>query len=202
MQQPEKGKFIVFEGGDRCGKTTQSNLLTQYLIKSGKKTVLIGFPNRETEIGKLINKHLKGEVNFSPDVAHLLFAANRREMQKNLIKYLSSGINVVCDRYYYSGMAYSYANGIDISWCLDVDDGIIDPDLVIQIETSAEVASSRPGYGLEKGENIAFQKKVAEGFQYFQRRDYWVVVDGNEEKTKISTLIKKMVASRLFGDSG
>lgn len=71
-----RGKFIVFEGLDRSGKSTLSRLLKDQLGKEAK-VELIAFPNRQTEMGKTINKFLTSQMNLSHEAIHLLFSANR-----------------------------------------------------------------------------------------------------------------------------
>ena len=44
------------------------------------------------------------------------------------------GKNIVCDRYWYSGVAYSYAKGLDFDWCIKPDEGLIEPDLIIYLK--------------------------------------------------------------------
>ena len=71
-----RGKFIVFEGLDRSGKTTASRHLAQLLEKSSP-VKLISFPNRTSPIGKLINDYLSKGISLEPKLLHLLFSANR-----------------------------------------------------------------------------------------------------------------------------
>ena len=51
---------------------------------------------------------------------------------------LESGTNVICDRYAYSGVAYSVAKGLDFEWCLGADRGLVLPDLILYFDASAE----------------------------------------------------------------
>mmetsp|Transcript_22908 Transcript_22908/g.38369 ORF Transcript_22908/g.38369 Transcript_22908/m.38369 type:complete len:98 (+) Transcript_22908:130-423(+) len=74
-----RGAFILFEGIDRCGKTTQSKMLTETLLKQGIKAEHMRFPDRTTEIGKMINAYLTNSVDTDDKAIHLLFAANRWE---------------------------------------------------------------------------------------------------------------------------
>lgn len=141
-----RGKFIVFEGLDRSGKTTASKHLTQ-LLKESHPTIHISFPNRTSPIGKLINDHLSKGVNLSPQLLHLLFSANRWEYESELRKMLEEGTTVICDRYYHSGIAYSYANGIDMEWARHPDQGLLQPDIIIYLKSDPEVLAKRQGYG-------------------------------------------------------
>ena len=64
---------------------------------------------------------------------------NRWEQKDKLADLLlNQGINIICDRYSYSGVAYSSAKGLDFKWCLNADRGLIKPDLVIYIDVDIE----------------------------------------------------------------
>lgn len=70
-----RGAFIVFEGIDRCGKSTQAALLSKSLPSS----IGIRYPDRTSTIGTLINSYLASASNMSDETIHLLFSANRWE---------------------------------------------------------------------------------------------------------------------------
>ena len=72
------------------------------------------------------------------EAVHLLFSMNRWENKSQLMEILRSGTDIVCDRYAYSGVAYSVAKGLDFEWCLGADRGLILPDLVIYFDASAQ----------------------------------------------------------------
>ena len=65
------------------------------------------------------------------EAVHLLFAGNRWEEKRQIAELLESGTHVICDRYAYSGVAYSLAKGLNFEWCCGADRGLIMPDLVI-----------------------------------------------------------------------
>lgn len=73
----------------------------------------MNFPDRTTPIGHMINDFLRQQTELSNEAIHLLFSANRWEQMKNIKETLESGINIICDRYWYSGVAYSTAKGMD-----------------------------------------------------------------------------------------
>ena len=83
---------------------------------------------------------------------------------KEINEKLDSGINVVCDRYWYSGVAYSSAKGLNYDWCKNADKGLQKPDLVIYLKGDPEVLAHRQGYGVERFEKLEFQKKVGKLF--------------------------------------
>ena len=77
----------------------------------------------------------------------MLFSANRWEKMKFISEKLESGCNIVCDRYWYSGVAYSHAKGLDLDWCIAPDQGLIAPDLVLFFRGDPEKLAQRGGYG-------------------------------------------------------
>jgi dTMP kinase len=92
----KRGVFILFEGVDRCGKTTQSQLLTKYLNeKTACPTELIRFPARETTIGQIIDSYLKSQNDLNDHSIHLLFSANRWERKKVIEESLAEGKSFV-----------------------------------------------------------------------------------------------------------
>ncbi|KAJ3472059.1 hypothetical protein NLG97_g11323 [Lecanicillium saksenae] len=77
--KPQRGAFIVLEGLDRSGKTTQVKLLEQKFIDQGKPVKLMRFPDRTTQIGQMIDSYLRSAVPMDDHAIHLLFSANRWE---------------------------------------------------------------------------------------------------------------------------
>jgi len=94
----------------------------------------MSFPDRTTSIGKMINDFLISKVELGNEAIHLLFSANRWENMKRLNDNLEKGITVICDRYWYSGVAYSVAKGMDFEWCISADKGLIEPDMIIYLK--------------------------------------------------------------------
>ena len=91
----------------------------------------MNFPRRETTIGGLINSYLQSQSELSDEAIHLLFAANRWEVRKEILETLKSGTTVVCDRYAFSGVAYTAAKEVKtIDWCKAPDRGLPSPDKV------------------------------------------------------------------------
>ena len=94
------------------------------------------------------------------EAVHVLFAMNRWEAKDVMVEKLTSGSHIVCDRYAYSGVAYTAAKGLDFDWCLNADRGLLEPDLIIYVDIDLETAKNRGGYGEERYEKIEFQEKV------------------------------------------
>jgi len=103
------GKFIVLEGLDGSGKSTQARLLADRLNERGVPAVLTAEPT-DGETGRLIRAALRGEYDFSAAALSALFLRDRIEHNirpgTGVRAQLEAGITVVSDRYYYSSMAY------------------------------------------------------------------------------------------------
>lgn len=145
----KRGAFIVLEGVDRCGKTTQASLLVKHLIGIGLATIAMRFPDRTTMVGDLINQYLQSKSDLDDRAVHLLFSANRWEAAPKLRKaLLEDKTNIVCDRYAHSGVAFSSAKPSlrdELEWCRACDVGLPAPDAVIFLDLSQEEAEQRGG---------------------------------------------------------
>ena len=82
----------MFEGVDRCGKTTQTKLLAESLFPEAE---LIRFPARETTIGAIIDSYLQSSTQLNDQSVHLLFSANRWEKAEYIETKLRAGISLV-----------------------------------------------------------------------------------------------------------
>lgn len=163
----KRGKLILIEGLDRTGKSTQAERIVNAL--GDAETSLIKFPDRTTAIGKLINDYLVNKnFNLPPESIHLLFSANRWELNDSIKQTLLSGKNVVLDRYVYSGIAYSAAKhvpGMSISWCFSPDKGLVKPDLTLFLSNDESLQlQKREGFGDERYEQVEFQNEVKDTF--------------------------------------
>ncbi|ELQ76984.1 Thymidylate kinase/adenylate kinase [Trachipleistophora hominis] len=157
----EKRKFIVIEGIDRSGKSTLCQGLVQKLKNSAVNSnpVLINYPDRTTAIGKLVNLYLKKELTFNKETSHLLFSANRWEKNEEVKRLLQDHI-VICDRYFYSGIAYSIALGTDEKWAHEPDKGLVEPDILVFLDVPPYRTSTRKDFGDEIYDNLDIQEKI------------------------------------------
>eukprot|EP00920_Eleutheroschizon_duboscqi_P019963 GHVT01047748.1.p1 GENE.GHVT01047748.1~~GHVT01047748.1.p1 ORF type:complete len:224 (-),score=2.85 GHVT01047748.1:2063-2734(-) len=179
-----RGAFVVFEGGDRTGKSTQVAKLIERLKGEGTPVEHFRFPRRDTPIGRLIGQYLAGEWSAGgcPQVANLLFTANRWEEQARLEKHLTEGTIVVCDRYSYSGIAYAVgALSLDAKWVKEAERGLIAPDCVFYLELDPTKAATRADYGNEIYEKHDVQQKVYEAFKVFSGESYWKPINAGRD---------------------
>jgi len=187
----------VFEGCDRSGKTTQVTKLVERLNQCGKPAVMRRFPDRTTNIGTMINSYLGCKQELDDHVVHLLFSANRWELEREIVNTLMAGTSVCIDRYAYSGVAFSAAKpGLSINWCKQPDVGLPKPDLVCFLDVSEEVAMKRADFGGERYEMTEFQRKVR--MNYDKLRDpSWVTVSADGTLDEVQEELYKVVTQEV-----
>lgn len=148
----ERGRFIVFEGIDGAGKTTQIELLEQFLKASGRRVYRTAEPT-ESVSGGLLRDALAGVSKRTPTELAALFVLDRIFHNVNPVngiqKMLADGVDVICDRYYYSSLAYQ-GSEIEGDWVrrmnLDCPD-ILRPDLCIFLDLTPEESMERISRG-------------------------------------------------------
>jgi len=108
MQDKTLGKLIVIEGGDGLGKSTQYNLLKNYLLSLDYEITFFDFPNKTgTPIGNLIGNFLSSKYGaVSPEFLSLAFAIDRFVSKEKILEALNSGKIVLCDRFVLSNIAF------------------------------------------------------------------------------------------------
>lgn len=200
-----RGTFIVFEGMDRTGKTTQTKGVTRALESSGlclAPNLPWRFPDRSTAIGQTINNYLSGECTLSDQAVHLLFCANRWEKADEIERALQKGETVIVDRYAYSGVAYSMAKGMDQTWCREGDRGLPKPDVVVYLELAVDKARERGGWGEERYEKEEMQKKVGEAYTGMSGGNEWKVVDADGSEEQVFERVMDVVWDAVKRDKG
>ncbi|KAG5650988.1 hypothetical protein H0H81_010313 [Sphagnurus paluster] len=203
----KRGAFIVIEGLDRSGKSTQTSLLRANLEAAGIPTELIKFPDRTTAIGQMIDSYLKSQSDLDDHVIHLLFSANRWELASTIEKLLTSGTTVICDRYAFSGIAFSASKGLPYEWCRAPDVSLPAPDLALFLQITPEAAKARGGYGEERYEREEMQRSVGEifhriGAEIASEGVRWVAVDAGHERDQVEEDIWMFVKPLAQGVEG
>ncbi len=168
------GKFIVFEGIDGAGKTTQMKLLAGFLQNNGIPVLCTREPGG-TRIGGRLRELLLDPA--CQDISHrteaFLYAADRAQHVTEIISpALSSGVTVLCDRFVYSTLAYQgWGRGMDMALLLQLNGlatGGLVPDAVVLLDITVpegmrRVLGQRAPDRLE-GEKHAFFQRVREGY--------------------------------------
>lgn len=196
------GFFITFEGIDRCGKTTQTEWLTEVL---GDEAVLVREPGG-TDLSERVREILLDpDQEILPRPEALLYAAARAALVEDVIRpALTAGKTVICDRFTDSSLAYQgAARGLGIEQ-IGAINGFATaglwPDLTILIELAAEHAAHRRGdeHNRLEEEGVELQRKVAAAYDELARRDpeRIVKVDGHRAIPAIQDEILAIVEER------
>ncbi|XP_011203377.2 uncharacterized protein LOC105226249 [Bactrocera dorsalis] len=199
MRTAKRGAFIVLEGCDRSGKSSQSRLLYEFLTSNGYPAKHMHFPSRTTEIGSTINSYLKNSKELNDQVIHLLFSANRWEFLKEMQNLLNTGTTLIVDRYSYSGVAYSVAKGMDFDWCMAPEKGLLRPDAVFYLKAPIDYLIQRDDFGRERYEKKDFQSKVANVFDRLceEQTEFWHSIDASQSEAVVFEDIRLKAMSVL-----
>jgi dTMP kinase len=134
--------FIVFEGIDGCGKSTQARMLYEYLSTEGHNVLLTAEPTKNV-IGSCVREILASGEEIDPRALALLFTADRYEhIEKEILPALAANRIVVSERYYYSTVAYQAAQGVDFEWLKKINDLAMgkQPDIVFLLDVGPDFA--------------------------------------------------------------
>jgi dTMP kinase len=191
-----RGKFIVFEGLDGSGSSTQTALLADYLRLSGKRVVVTKEPTNNI-IGGLIRGQLSSDWKSSPDCLQLLFAADRmHHLEKEVLPALEKGNIVICDRYVLSSLAFG---GLDcnLHWLKKLNEKFLVPHLTILLKVSPAACIARVKAARFSLELFEDEKKMSSVWQNYEQlaKDYPNVhiIDGEKsEKDVLKEIIKKL----------
>ena len=179
--------FIVLEGLDGAGKSTQLSLIKELLNKRGEECEYLHFPRFNSPVyGDLIAKFLRGDLGgldqVNPYLVALLFAGDRADASKQLQEWLYSGKSILLDRYVYSNIGYQCAKLETIEQQDELRDWILDaeytkftvpqPDVSIFLDvpfefTAAKLAEEREG---DDREYLNGKRDIHEGSLDLQRR--------------------------------
>ncbi|MCH5186580.1 MAG: dTMP kinase [Oscillospiraceae bacterium] len=205
----KKGKFIVFEGIDGSGKTTQAEILCERLKKCGISAETTREPT-DGEIGKLIRRALTREITFSEQTMSMLFAADRTEHilgTDGILEKVNSGISVVSDRYYFSSYAYNSV-GVPLERVVELNGlnrELMQPDITVFIDVSVDeamrrISKSRAGTELyEKKERLTIVRENF--FDVFKRMGENVaIIPANSDIDKVAECVWESVRG-ILGDT-
>jgi dTMP kinase len=200
---PTKGVFIVFEGGEGIGKSTQSKLLQQWLEQEGESVVLSREPGGSDlgiESRKILLSHSTGEI--SPRAEALLYAADRAHHVFSVIRpALAAGQVVISDRYFDSSIAYQGAGRVlepgEVARISRWATESLFPTLTIIIDLPAEIGLARlKSKDRLESQPIAFHERVRQEFLQLALLDpeRYFIVDGNQSIADIHTEVIERVS--------
>lgn len=204
-----KGKFIVLEGPDRCGKSTQAKMLVNHLIALGKDVVLTREPGGTPTAERIRQIVLEPGLDVRPMAELFLYEASRAQhTQEKIIPALEAGKIVICERYTMSTCAYQgYGRGIDL--------GIIDtlnkiatletkPDLTLVFLMSDKYFTERGEYlfsdRLEQ-EDVAFRQKMRRGYlDMIERTPNAYLIDADKNISEIQARVMDLLKEKHITD--
>jgi len=168
-----RGRFLVVEGLDGAGTTTQARLLAHALRDSGRR-VHLTFEPSSGPVGALVRQVLGLRIAgaaggpFHPDALALLFAADRLDHVAGEVEpRLARGIDVVTDRYTLSSLAYQSLTAGSVGWIEALNARAPAPDLTLFLRVRPAVAVARRQAETGGGELFevpAFQRRVARSY--------------------------------------
>ena len=204
-----KGKFIVFEGTDGSGKTTQMKLLAEYLTARGIPVSMTHEPTT-SPFGSLLRDCMSGRIDTDERTIAALFAADRLDhIQRpadGMLARLNEGETVLCDRYYFSSFAYN-GGFAPLEWVIELNRPameILRPDLVVYLDLPAEDGMARVGRRTEREryENLERQRliraKYFEVFERFKNEENIAVVASEQDRMQTQAQVRRL-ADGLFG---
>ena len=189
------GKFITFEGGEGCGKTTLIQNVKNYFDEHNVNYVLTREPG-----GLKVCEEIRNLVKYSTEpicknAELLLFSASRAELVENYLRpNLQAGKIVLCDRFFDSTRVYQgYANGVDDEVVMQITNfatGGLVPDITFFLDIDPKVAFERKG-GQDKGDRIeerdlSYHNLVREGYKKIAEKEKrFVVLDATKTREQL-----------------
>ena len=208
-ENQKRGYFIVFEGCDGCGKTTQTERLRAAIAEAtGSPCVYEREPNERNAAGAIIRSGLYGGVKFLTESMAYLHVADRLEHIEFMLPVLESGKSIVCDRYYLSNMAYNTTSRISMEDIYAMNRPCIDtlrPDLLVFLDVPTEVTKARRSKdrtdreiydGDEKQARI--RKNYLDAIDFLIKKgEKVIVIDASRDIDTVSADIREKVFSAL-----
>lgn len=206
----KKGKFIVLEGLDGAGTTTQAEALAAALRQGGHEVWVTREPSTGP-VGSLVRQSLSGRLGLGPgrplsdDTLALLFAADRVDhVQSEIAPALARGAIVLSDRYVLSSLAYQGA-ALPMAWVSQLNARAARPDLTLFIEVSLSEAAKRRrarGGADELFDAPKVQRRTARQYQKAialrrKAKDAIAVIDGELSREAVTSACLDAISTRL-----
>ena len=204
------GRFIVLEGVDGAGTTTQAERLGRALAERGVAVHVTREPSGGP-VGTLIRELLKGGLKAVDQRAMaLLFAADRMDhLQREIVPQLDAGTHVLCDRYVLSSEVYQ-SRFVEAEFVRTVNAKARPADLTLYLDVDAETAQARRkgrGGASEMYERLALQRRFVEHYRSgipedILRREHVDRIDGTQAIDEVFAACLRAIESCLAAGTG
>lgn len=211
----ERGRFLVLEGIDGCGKTTQIQALREWLPGSGLMPagaqLLVTREPGGTELGQALRRlllHPPGEAEPCSTAELLLYAADRAQhVQQCIQPALQAGHWVLSDRFCGSTAAYQgYGRGLSLE-LIDQLAAIacrgLQPDVTVLLELPLQESLRRRGHRAAdriEASGEAFLARVCAGFAALAQQQGWALVDADQPQDQVRAALQQLLQERLGVD--
>lgn len=196
------GKFIVIEGLDGSGQSTQVQLLSDFLIKNGHSVISTKEPTKESEAGKKIRQVLDKSYEVEPRKLQELFTQDRREHLDNLIvPALQDGKMVISDRYFFSTFAFGASSGAGLEELIKMNEEFLMPDFTVILKVRPEICMERIGKRGEPQTLFEEKEKLTKVWETYQimpeRFENVYIIDGEKPIEAVHQNIKVLLQDKL-----
>ena len=192
------GKFIVIYGVNNLGKTTQAKLLVEKLNAAGRKAKYLKYPLYDlAPSGPRLNKYLRGgnPEKLTAKQAQELYAENRQQYEPSLLKDLESGLDVVAEDYWGTGVASGMGAGVDKQFLLEINKKFRREDLAILLVGKRFMTGKEDNHLHEADHE--FTDKVDKIHRDLAAEFGWKIVDANGSIESVAEDIWSTVKSIL-----
>jgi dTMP kinase len=195
-----KGMFIVFEGLDGSGKTTQLEKLSAWLKRRGVSLWCTKEPTKGEPYGAKIGRILHHEEAApAPSELQTLYLKDRKTHSREIEAHLENGGWVICDRYWYSTVAYGVAEGLSFEKWVEKNKHFLVPDLALYFDVPAEEAMRRiekRGESRRYFEKLEKLEKVREVYlRLVEVRKEFHLIDGTLSPSLVFQKVLKLIKS-------
>ncbi len=195
------GFFIIFDGTDGSGKSTQARMLAEWLKKNGKNVLLTHEPSRKTRLGKEITKLTKIRKLTNSEWLKLFTEDRKYHVKHEIMPALKKGKIVISDRYYYSTLAYQLPEKKWKSYASK----FIKPDIAFICEVPAEISLKRIKKDLkskDRGGISVFEKretlrKLRIRYMKMKKFDEVRIIDSRPKPGQIFSKIREIAEERI-----
>lgn len=192
MKPVKKGKFIVIDGNEGSGKTTQIELLRKRLENTGQKVLVVKYPRPDSESGKILVRYLAGEFGdisaLSPQFISLLYAADRYDHFRVIQDHVKDGCIVLANRYSQANYAFQAAKLSDpkeqsafMAWQQTVESRLPVPDEIVFLDMPFEANPTRSSISIPVPKNVhemnaTYEERVRVLYEKLCKRGKWLKI--------------------------